>query len=1155
MDIDAKKFEKLALARLPVLLVEKMDRSDPTNVKMLREITTLLLLEYAQMESVRLPQYKAEKQAKMLVDIFDFYYENFVIRGDERLSQEEIDYYNKFVAYLSSKEANPTYQQLYRKHGKGVASPTACRKAFEFLQNNNITKNKWMYEAWSIDGKNLTEFARLPMAKRRKMEFKDLNKVKPGSFDHLLIKNDDMDFFFGQIFTKCMEEYHKSINLTFKGIQATSFPNINDRFNLSRFDTDSDPESSSVSEYMIDSQEEGNEEKNNEAKEAEDDENEEDDLEYLFPGLNDHSADDPEFFDSDWESNISNCQLAVDNLENTLQGSSFVAEETGITNAHENTCNYPTIEEYAEIANSEEEFTRVESNNEISSDQLPHVPVDIFSDFLKAGICNLFHSPTSFMIYSIAIRGWLSYDRTNQLLKKGSTYGFIDKRDLEVRRLHDRVSQVWQKLSTGVDVPYCPCHSHTYYFETAETACQNPKCNLSRDSALSFRYEGLQSMMIAMHGNDFIRNKMLVNKSKALSNSSVLSSISNGRLYRESVLAENSQENTFIFNIGLSSDDCNLFIKTYKGVKVFLITFFDLPESLRYNKTFNHIPLALTTKREANGSTGAMAKILMKEIDYLTNVGIKMLSNNVEITLKTNLISITGDIVALNKVTETLNSVSHNPCLYCKIPRTKNKILLNAPYTKEVNHSDNASTEAENSNTIAEVNRYLEKIRIETEFYRLLVSSGQFIDSSGWKIKAIPLVAHHSTLDIFRVLCPDFMHTGYENVFAKRICGVFCDRKMKDLDLILHKKVLERKTETNDYIAKSHLFEEVKEINKFLTPSMATTRIKAVDMKSLSHLFSFYFVPLMPYLLMENNSNTYIEIVKYLLEFNCYVIAFASRTVPLQVLRTSNGLNPLKNSFIALILKLEEELSQPERAWLDIVFSLPTHQVLHMFDKWEDFGSFKDNWCFGMERACNKVRNLVKAGANAYKSLNGRLSIQVLENCMAINEFEDNDLSCYKWGRSRKINPIGELERKVTEFYTKIGTSSGELITRDLSFLRSRSTRIDTLGTYRYAKIFADQSWTYLKVLRLVVFEDNEKKGLLMKYNTVKINTTWVPTVQGIFDFGFYTRIISEDETEKWIWLDDSVEIYGFCVLEEFENVVVDQNPDFGIIFRKHDQI
>lgn len=60
MDITAKKFEKLALARLPVTLAAKIDRSGLTNVKTLKEITTLLLLNYAQMEKVRHPQYKAE---------------------------------------------------------------------------------------------------------------------------------------------------------------------------------------------------------------------------------------------------------------------------------------------------------------------------------------------------------------------------------------------------------------------------------------------------------------------------------------------------------------------------------------------------------------------------------------------------------------------------------------------------------------------------------------------------------------------------------------------------------------------------------------------------------------------------------------------------------------------------------------------------------------------------------------------------------------------------------------------------------------------------------------------------------------------------------------------------------------------------------------
>lgn len=89
-----------------------------------------------------------------------------------------------------------------------------------------------------------------------------------------------------------------------------------------------------------------------------------------------------------------------------------------------------------------------------------------------------------------------------------------------------------------------------------------------------------------------------------------------------------------------------------------LLTSFDLPESLRYRENLNHIPFVLTTKRDTDGSRGKMAVILMKGIEFLTKIGIKVVEKDVKVTLETNLISIMGDIVALNRMTETLNSIS-----------------------------------------------------------------------------------------------------------------------------------------------------------------------------------------------------------------------------------------------------------------------------------------------------------------------------------------------------------------------------------------------------------------------------------------------------------------------------------------------------------------
>lgn len=1136
MDFNKERFEKLAIERFPEILVEKMDKSDPTNTRMLRTATTILLLEYAQLENVRLPQYKAEKQAMELVGVFDFYYEYYIIGKHHPATEEEIEISNTLIKLLSSKEYNPTYQQLYRKYGKGAASPTACRKMFEYLQNHNLPKYDLATQTLSIDGKNLGEFAMLPMAKRRKMEFKDLKKVEPGSFDHLCRENDDAELFFGGLFTKCMEIFHERIGLTFQGIQATGFPNINDRFNLARFEKDTISDRSSPSDYMTDSNEE-NEEEEQMDDSSNSEEIEEDFASFLPPS--DNVDKEPDCFGSDLDDDYSINSPEVLNLENIGQDETLVAAEIIATDVQkEITC----------LNSTQEIKSRFENKDEIFYEQIPHTSVSAFTSFLETGYYNLFATPTSYFTYCITINGVMSYDCANRYLKLGSDRGLVEKQDREIRHLHERVFEAWEKLATGVEIPFCPCNTHSYFFENTAKPCPSVKCNLQRTDALSFKYESLQSMMIAMYENCFIREEMSTNKSNSLVGSKTLSSVFNGRQYRESVLKEKSQHNTFVYNIGLSLDDCNLLSKSYLGVKVFLVTFFDLPESLRYEENWNHIPLVLSTKRETDGSTGEMAKILMKEIEFLTKIGIKIVNQGTKITLKVNLISITGNTVALKKITETLNSVSHNPCLYCKIRRTEGKI-----YLASLNSNNDSSADTNYKHSVAKVNQSLKVIKIETEFYRKLVSSGEFVDSSGWRIKAIPLVVHHTNLDIFRVLCPDLMDISYKNVFSLRICGVVCNKNMKNLDLNLHKKVVKRKTESVGYLSKSHLFEDMKELDKILTPAMLTTMIKAVDMKTLSHLFSFYFVPLMPYILMENNSNPYIQILKYLLECNCYIVAFVSRKVPLEFLESQNGTNPLKNSFIALILKIEEKVAEPGFEWLKLFFSLPTHQLVHMFDKWADFGSFKDNWCFETERACNRVKKSVKASTNSYTTLNKRLSILTLKKCLNVSSLKGNGFLCYYWGRCKKIKPVGELESKVNEFRTNIGPLYDELITRDLKFCMSRSTRIDTNGVNNYAKLLINDCWVYLKVLRLVAFEAEEKKGLLLKYSTVTVHTTWIPTVQKVFDFGFYTRVISEDNCVKWIWLDDSIEIYGLCVLEEYENVIIDKSPDFGILFRKHE--
>lgn len=111
-----------------------------------------------------------------------------------------------------------------------------------------------------------------------------------------------------------------------------------------------------------------------------------------------------------------------------------------------------------------------------------------------------------------------------------------------MRYLHESISNLAESVNKVYVLLY-PCQSQTYYFETAKRAFPNPNVT----------YKEIGHWVLGMRlaiDDDFMRWKMLVNKSKAFTNSRVQNSVSNGSQYRKSVLFENSPENTFICNIG-----------------------------------------------------------------------------------------------------------------------------------------------------------------------------------------------------------------------------------------------------------------------------------------------------------------------------------------------------------------------------------------------------------------------------------------------------------------------------------------------------------------------------------------------------------------------------------------------------------------------------
>lgn len=395
-----KKFETLALQRLPEILAEKMDSCDPTNASKIREAVTVLLLEYAQQENSRLPQKEAEDLAKDMVDLFDFYYEFYVREKESMVSEEDLKMQHECVKALSAPETILTYRQYYGLYGKGTTKTSRCKKVFEYMQTHKMMKFDWKTEAISLDGKNLGKFAKLPMAKRRKTKFEELEKVKEGDFDYLFLTNDNVRVYFGQVFTKCLELYHQSINQTFQGIQATRFHIISNRFNV--------PDSEPLSEGSLmpdcyrrvleedrkrqEEEKENEKDNKNRKRKANRDIRSSDFDEVPMFEVDNRSDNDPDFFGS-----IPDDELSEDY---TLVADNYESGYVGLNNV----CSSPIAENLFEEKEQDEE-TPIE---EISNDHLPHVSVGPFLEFLKKGYKTLFASEVSFIIYYITIQGLLS---------------------------------------------------------------------------------------------------------------------------------------------------------------------------------------------------------------------------------------------------------------------------------------------------------------------------------------------------------------------------------------------------------------------------------------------------------------------------------------------------------------------------------------------------------------------------------------------------------------------------------------------------------------------------------------------------------------------------------------------------------------------------
>lgn len=97
----------------------------------------------------------------------------------------------------------------------------------------------------------------------------------------------------------------------------------------------------------------------------------------------------------------------------------------------------------------------------------------------------MFGSPNAFFTYCIAVDRVMSYDCAKNYLEFALNFGMVKRQDLEIRRLHEGVFKIWDKLATGIEI-HSVHATHIVTILKIPQALSKHKCNLSRNDTLSF---------------------------------------------------------------------------------------------------------------------------------------------------------------------------------------------------------------------------------------------------------------------------------------------------------------------------------------------------------------------------------------------------------------------------------------------------------------------------------------------------------------------------------------------------------------------------------------------------------------------------------------------------------------------------------------------
>ncbi|KAG0680516.1 hypothetical protein C6P40_002339 [Pichia californica] len=177
----------------------------------------------------------------------------------------------------------------------------------------------------------------------------------------------------------------------------------------------------------------------------------------------------------------------------------------------------------------------------------------------------------------------------------------------------------------------------------------------------------------------------------------------------------------------------------------------DLTLELMHKEEFVFIPCVSLSTDESPGYINEQLKIIFKDLEDLSRVGMKIVIDGVTHIIKVDLITITGNSPALESFTESVGQRGTHPCTFCKIKKGEfseggSKRILFFPDVKY--------------NSMAGMRRIYE----ENDFV---------VTHNTWKVKEPFLSYQIDGLDFMRVSVPDIMHVVCANVFPKRIYYIY----------------------------------------------------------------------------------------------------------------------------------------------------------------------------------------------------------------------------------------------------------------------------------------------------------------------------------------------------------------------------------------------